>query len=405
MLTLAELRHKAERKYLAALGTAFLPLPADAPEEAPTPLFPLCIACGKLTEAEARRRWTDLVAQLEQHARPGGRPGYELRRAYVNTRTSQAWQTLPQEAVFGTPADLFAFLGKTRQAAGFRQDAELVLQRLPQLAGWLRARPQLLLDYAGQWESLVRVSEFFLALAAAPAAPRPYLRELRIEGVHTKFVEQHTRPLRLLLDELLPPGALGDGEKQFLRRYGLREAEPLVRLRLLDDALSAALPFQLDDLAVPVSKFRELALPCQTVLIVENLTTFLSLPPLPGTVAVWGKGFQVAVLAGTQWARSRQLLYWGDLDAAGLQILNQLRAHSPHAQALLMDAATLARHPEHHGQPAKPVKPQHLHHLSADEQALFDHLVTHHLRLEQEHLPLSELLTALQPHYPAESLI
>ena len=398
MLTLAELRRKAERKYLAALLTTLPAAPLEAAENEPAAsLFPLLISCGKLTAAEARSNWLKTVDQLLQHARTGTRPGYELRQEFVNTRTSQAWQTLPTEVVFAAAADLFAFLGKTKDAAIFREDALLLLARLPQLRNWLSKHPQVVLDYAGKWESLVRICEFFLEPASA--IQQRYLRELLIEGIHTKFIEQHTRPLRLLLDELLPAPALRYHETKFLRRYGLREAEPLVRLRLLDEAQVAATPFHLDDFAVPVSKFRELAVPCQTVFIVENLTTFLALPPLPATVAVWGKGFQVAVLAGSQWASTRQLLYWGDLDAAGLQILNQLRAHFPHTQAVLMDFATLNRHAAHHSHPPKPVKPQQLTHLTAAEQLLFDHLVTHNLRLEQEHLPQTELLAALALFY------
>lgn len=400
MLTLADLRLKAEKKYLPALRT-LLPMGiADGAGAEPAPvLFPLHISCGKLTEAEVRGNWLENVDQLKRHARSGGRPGYELREERVNTRTVQAWQTLPQEIIFSTPADLFAFLGKTREATTFREEAALLLVRLPQLREWVVAHPQAVLDHLGRWESLVRVCGFFLAAATAPTSPQRYLRELRIEGIHTKFVEQHTRVLRQLLDALLPPAALRYNESKFLRRYGLREAEPLVRLRLLDEALVAGLPFQLDDLAVPVGKFRELELPCQTVLIVENLTTFLALPPLPATVAVWGKGFQVGVLAGTAWAHARQVLYWGDLDAAGFQILNLLRQQLPHAHAVLMDAATLAGHAAHHSQPAKPVRPQKLAYLAPHEQELFDHLVAHNLRLEQEHIPQEVLLAALGKYY------
>ena len=402
MLTIAELRRKAERKYADALRASLPTAAAEAlPAETGPALFPLRIACGKLTEDEVRGSWLQTIDQLMKHAASAGRPGYELRQEQVNTGTSQAWQTLPREVVFATPNDLIGFLGKSREAAHFQLNATLVLARLPQLGGWLRQHPQVVLDQAGNWERLVRVCEFFMAAAADPTAPQRYLRELRIAGIHTKFIEQHTRPLRQLLDELLPPAALRYHEAKFLRRYGLREAEPLVRLRLLDETLVASLPFQLDDLAVPVSKFRELAVPCHTVLIVENLTTFLSLPPLSATVAVWGKGFQVGALAGSAWAGARQLLYWGDLDAAGFQILNQVRAHFPHAYAVLMDAATLARHTAHHSHPAKPIKSQHLAQLTPSEQTLFDYLVTHNLRLEQEHLPQEELLTALVPYYPA----
>jgi hypothetical protein len=34
------------------------------------------------------------------------------------------------------------------------------------------------------------------------------------------------------------------------------------------------------------------------------------------------------------------VLYWGDLDTHGFAILDELRAHCPHAESLLMNRAT-----------------------------------------------------------------
>ena len=390
MLTVADARRKAEKKYLLALGAT---LPSNG--EASSSLFPLRMTCGKLTQAETQGNWLDVIAQWERQAKPAGGLGYELYQQRVNTRTSQAWQTIPHEAVFHTPADLFAFLGKTREATQFQRDAALILARQPQLRPWLLRHVALVVEYAGQWDNLTRVGEFFLKLAQEPSdVPRYYLRELRIEGVHTKFIEQHTRPLRLLLDELLPSTVLRPQENNFLRRYGLREPEPLIRFRVLDEQLSRQLPFQLDDLTILVSKFGRLDFPCDVVLIVENLTTFLALPPLLKTVAVWGKGFQVNVLAAAQWLQARQLLYWGDLDTAGLQILHQLRGHFPHTQALLMDAATLYRYTQYHTTVSAARQSEEVFNLTSTEQELYLHLATHKIRLEQEHIPLWELIEA-----------
>ncbi|OON65502.1 Wadjet anti-phage system protein JetD domain-containing protein [Hymenobacter sp. CRA2] len=390
MLTVADLRRKVEKKYVLALG-ATLPW-SDEPAAL---LFPWHITCGKLTEAEIQGDWLHTITQWVKQAKPVGGFGYELRQHRVNTRTSQAWQTVPQEVIFHTPEDVFAFLGKTREAAQFKRDAALVLARLPQLHRWLLRHVLLVTEYAGHWESLIRVGEFFLKLAQEPAdAPRYYLRELRIEGVHTKFIEQHTRPLRLLLDELLPSAALRQQENSFLRRYNLREPEPLIRLRILDEQLSSQLPFQLDDLTIPISKFAGLEFPCKSVLIVENLTTFLALPPLPETLAVWGKGFQVSVLATALWLRACRLLYWGDLDTAGLQILHHLRGCFPHTQALLMDDATLKRYAEYHTTASTNRQSEKLSNLTCAEEQLFRDLAAHQTRLEQEHIPLEELLQA-----------
>ncbi len=49
-----------------------------------------------------------------------------------------------------------------------------------------------------------------------------------------------------------------------------------------------------------------------------------------------------------EWLRETELLYWGDLDAAGFQIVNQLRGYFPNLQTFLMDKATLNALPDYH---------------------------------------------------------
>ena len=69
--------------------------------------------------------------------------------------------------------------------------------------------------------------------------------------------------------------------------------------------------------------------------------TFLTLPALPNTFALHGGGFKVSGLAAMPWLKECPLIYWGDLDAQGFQILSQLRAIFPHVAALMMNEATL----------------------------------------------------------------
>jgi len=66
----------------------------------------------------------------------------------------------------------------------------------------------------------------------------------------------------------------------------------------------------------------------------------LTLPDLPGTVAVFGGGNAVGLLAGAQWMTECEVLYWGDLDEYRSTILARFRAFLPRAQSVLMDLAT-----------------------------------------------------------------
>jgi hypothetical protein len=86
--------------------------------------------------------------------------------------------------------------------------------------------------------------------------------------------------------------------------------------------------------------------------------------------------------------------YWGDLDSHGFAILDQLRAHLPHAQALLMDAATLHAHRAQWVPEPAPALRQ-LTRLRGREAALCQSLITGQTRLEQERLAFGWVQRAL----------
>lgn len=87
----------------------------------------------------------------------------------------------------------------------------------------------------------------------------------------------------------------------------------------------------------------------------ENKMNFLTLPLQPDSIAVWsGGGFNISFLKEIPWMTHVQNYYWGDLDAQGLQILNQFRSYYPSAIALMMDWETFHtyRHLVKEGTPA-----------------------------------------------------
>ncbi len=62
----------------------------------------------------------------------------------------------------------------------------------------------------------------------------------------------------------------------------------------------------------------------------------------PGTVVLHGHGFSVVNYARITWARHAQsLIYWGDIDAPGLQFVNDLRESRPRSP----DDPNRHRHP------------------------------------------------------------
>lgn len=198
-------------------------------------------------------------------------------------------------------------------------------------------------------------------------------------------MEEHTGILRELLEQLLPAEAIVPDASTFQQRFGLREEEPLIHARFLDDQLKKRYSIPLSELCTPRSQFARLDLRAQRCIITENKMTFLTLPALPDTFALHGGGFKVSGLAAIPWLKECPLIYWGDLDAQGFQILSQLRAIFPHVVSLMMNEATLQMFSDFCvAGMLCPVR--QLPYLTSEEQSLFLHLAGKNIRLEQERI-------------------
>ena len=221
-----------------------------------------------------------------------------------------------------------------------------------------------------------------------------------------------------ILDLALPPDALDEsasGVSQFCRRYGFRDKPLRIRFRLLDTSLAVLAQGLLpgvgeQDITLTQSDFAGLKLPVERVFITENEVNFLAFPPLAGSMAIFGAGYGFEVLAGARWLHTCAVYYWGDIDTHGFAILDQLRAHLPHTQSLLMDHATLMDHESHWNDEPQPAT-RDLPRLTAAESAVYDELRYHRLarclRLEQERISyswLSAALAGLPPHHRAGHL-
>src|SRR5205085_1865511 len=113
-------------------------------------------------------------------------------------------------------------------------------------------------------------------------------------------------------------------ESRFELRFNLKYAEPLIRVRFLDNNIS---PISgVSDISLPLSEFSSFECNCSKVFVTENLMNFLTLPKLEKTIAIWsGGGFSVSNLKDVEWLKNKQFYYWGDVDAQGFQILHQFR--------------------------------------------------------------------------------
>lgn len=367
MITPVEIKQRAERQYLPFLQSWLR-------EETFTPLsLPVGKASTELSHLRSE------VQLLQAHEKSSSKPGYRIEWHTLQKR-SLGTQTLPIRIWLDTVEDLLYLIEKKNEFQRFQQDITLVRGLMPPLVSWAERFPRKLIEQHHAWPGLLAVCCYFLA------HPRPglYIRELPI-NVHTKFVEQHLGILRELLDYILPAEAITPNASSFQQRYGLREEGTLIHVRFLDEQLRARYGLPLNELCVPCSQLAQLDFSGQMCLLTENKMTFLTLPQLPNVIAIFGGGFQVGSLATVPWLQACPMIYWGDLDAQGFQILSQLRSIVPHVRSLMMDEVTLATFTEFCVS-GTPCRVRQLPYLTIEEHALFLRLAQEERRLEQEHI-------------------
>ena len=357
------------------------------------PLFPRRLPIGGPRSAELAERFDEvrnwaLALRAMAHVRIEER---EFRHRVLGLNS------LPRAAWLDSMDDAVALLGKSREHERFQEILGLTSRRLPVLLEWLGRRPLVALEQAQNWEKLLDV------VAWMQEHPRPgiYIRQIDIPGVHTKFIEKHRGLLSELLDCALPAAAIeGDqtGVRRFERRYGFRAKPERIRFRLLDASCGGFGLRPLADIETDAATFAALQPGVSQAFITENEINFLAFPDVPESMVIFGAGYGFATLGKARWLEACRLLYWGDIDTHGFAILDQLRAHLPHAESFLMDRATLLAGKQLWGQEKAPIE-RELPRLSAAERALYEDLCANRLgkrvRLEQERIGFARLWEAL----------
>lgn len=289
-------------------------------------------------------------------------------------RFEQAWRLLDVEGPEGEVAALDAVLARTREEA-------------PELVPWVVEHPLTAVEAAPAWPRLLAT----VAWLRGSGGMGLYLRQIDAPGVDTKFIAAHQTVLAALLDATLPAGAIRESASrgaEFARRYRFAEPPRLIRVRC-DDGF-AGLPPGVSEVGWRVEELARLRVRVQTVVIVENLVTYLAWPIPAGGLVVWGSGYASGALLQVPFVRQApRVVYSGDLDTHGFAILSMLRRGMPQVESVLMDRATLLAHEDRWGQEGAPTRAQ-LAHLTAPEASLYRDLVEDvyapSLRLEQERL-------------------
>lgn len=313
----------------------------------------------------------DWVARLDAGRRHDAR--YSLAWTAIGGRHFGR-NRLPTRAIVSTFDQAWSLLGVGTTVRRFEEILRLVGSETP-VRAWVLANPHRALELDREWEPILAAYSWLNTHRGSQA----YLREISAPGVDTKFAEQHRAVLAALLG--VPGSAAG-----FLTGLGLRAKPEMVRIRL---SPSLGLPSPLTELAVRADELAELPLTPHTVMVCENEITYLTVPVPTDGMVLWGKGFEVDRVGRLPWLATADVFYWGDTDTHGFAILNRLRGWLPRTVAVLMDRETLLAHRDRWVTEPTPTRAG-LAHLTTDEAALYQDLVTDHLgdrvRLEQERI-------------------
>ncbi len=338
------------------------------------------------------------IAQLEQSCRESGC----VRLEYEDVRVQKLGaQRLPQSAWVDSREHALALIRKTEAFQAFRDLVAQTRSRQPRLGDWLTRRPLRALDHAAAWLRLLDLCDWFLAHPKSGL----YARQIDVHRVDTKFIEANLGILTELLQELMPEsgvptdGPVASPMRRFAQRFGLASEEPMIRFRLLDEALVRRYQGA-SDLTVPLSQFETLAPPCSAVFITENKVNGLAFPDVPSAVVVFGLGYGIDSLRGVGWLDGKRLIYWGDIDTHGYHILSRLRARWPQVESMLMHASALTRwaalatvEPEQARDLSEPA------HLTPAESEAFQQLRDGRfagVRIEQERIPFHAIVEAVR---------
>lgn len=302
-------------------------------------------------------------------------------------------QRLPAMVIFATASDVASIIGQAKRWATAVERYGRMVVRWPTLSqsSALTAKFDVLADYSNEdYERLVALMSW---LEAHPTS-NVYLRQLPVEGLDTKWIEQRTGVISALVRALRGV----QGEMDFFSLCGLRKPPHRIRVRLLCPILRQAVG-GLRDIEIPAEELAALPIAPTSAVIVENLDTGLSLPDMPGTIAVMKLGNAVSALDGMPWLLNVKVVYWGDIDTHGFAILDRARRVIPAIDSILMNQPTLLAYRPLWGQEPIQCPDVELRHLREHERAVYMGLRANtwgqNVRLEQERLPWDMAIKAL----------
>ncbi len=385
MISPAEIRTKAQRLYPQAVAAW---LSGDEAEQYPWRI-PANLKLSDVHSENVRD-----VQSLRLSAKEAIGYGYCVEWQSRKSRKHGENDFFPKAVTIDSRDDLLKLIGKQSEFKSLERKVNKIRARLPELEVWLHQAWQRLIDL-DSIDDLISVVEYLMR----NSRPDCFARELPL-AVPTKLIQNHRPLLTEWLDRLLPDEAIDCScdPKHFEQRYGFRYFRKHILTRILDVQLQSELRLLPSELSLPPQEIARLPIANVRAIIVENQVTLLTLPPVERGIAFFGMGMGITQLFHIDWLRRTPILYWGDLDVQGFQILAILRRHYPSASSILMDMQTI-RAFEHLATDGTGHLPETPSELSESEAEAFWYLQSNNLRIEQEHILQVNVNASLARHF------
>jgi len=345
-------------------------------------LLPIEIKLPKITQKELQKSFVsiqDRVKRLKETGLP-----LVYKEFCFKTIGSQK---LPTLISFANLDEYLSYIGKKSEYDKFVKLYGDLTACYPTLKSLIYDKPFLILEYGDRWQMILKVLDFFVQDRQMGC----YIRELSIEGVDTKFIENHKKVLDVLLSNILENKPLNSISNFFFeKKYHLKYPQPQIRYRILDKDLYIQ---GLSDLEVVIDEFKKLNIGCKKVFIIENKITFLSFFDIKRSIAIFGSGYKLSGLKDVAWLRDKEIFYWSDIDEDGFAMLSQIRGYFPQTKSIFMDSKTIEKYKNlavsHNNQQNYKELPN----LTKEEQVVYMRLQNDfygkNFRLEQERIPFN----------------
>jgi hypothetical protein len=360
--------------------------PIELPVKAPS-------ASELLDQFDAAVRWAEGF-QRDSHS-GGGAARFAMTYRTVKGKNLGA-NSVPARVRIESFEQLCALIGTNRDVRSLDTILRQTEAAMPALVPWVVAHPLSAVEHQSIWGDLLATVNWITTNSTEVL----YLRQIDVEGLDTKFVDHHRKLLDELLTAVLPEYRIDPdySAADFARRFRFRPKPTYTRLRLLNP--QPAFPKDLSEITLRTEELAALELVADTVFVVENEINYLAFPAVPNSIVIFGSGFSLAAMRDIPWMDSREIVYWGDIDTHGFDILHRLRARFESVQSIMMDYETLLAHPRQWVTEPSPTN-RALTNLNDAEEALYHDLIEDHygqaVRLEQERVRFSWLQQQLEP--------